>query len=217
MQRHFNNVSLFHWNLACVASVSVWFRSKRGLSVLTARKMKREPKNDPLPTLLLAPFFARSLTLVPHSLLLNRTKTLATQANRNPNPTGFVFFNQTILKALVWMPVIVNCYLRELRSASGSFAVCWLWCQQSLKVSWSWKRQRFLHTHPVSKIRKHWYSCSLWCAEWCTEWQEKAAGYLHNSRNFRWWGSTEELQEEFHFEERLKNMEKELRIALYNA
>ena len=34
----------------------------------------------PLPALLLAPFFARSLTLVPHSLLLNRTKTLATQA-----------------------------------------------------------------------------------------------------------------------------------------
>ena len=34
----------------------------------------------PLPALLLAPFFARSLTLVPHSLLLNRTETLATQA-----------------------------------------------------------------------------------------------------------------------------------------
>ena len=34
----------------------------------------------PLPALLLAPFFARSLTLVPRSLLLNRTETLATQA-----------------------------------------------------------------------------------------------------------------------------------------
>ena len=34
----------------------------------------------PLPGLLLAPFFARSLTLVPRSLLLNRTETLATQA-----------------------------------------------------------------------------------------------------------------------------------------
>ena len=34
----------------------------------------------PLPALLLAPFFARSLTLVPLSLLLNRTETLATQA-----------------------------------------------------------------------------------------------------------------------------------------
>ena len=33
-----------------------------------------------LPVLLLAPFFARSLTLVPRSLLLNRTETLATQA-----------------------------------------------------------------------------------------------------------------------------------------
>ena len=60
--------------------------------------MKREPKNErvgrgrgrkkrfpsflphPLPALLLAPFFARSLSLVPHSLLLNRTETLATQA-----------------------------------------------------------------------------------------------------------------------------------------
>ena len=62
---------------------------------MTAREMKREPKNErggkgrgrfpsfllhPLPALLLAPFFARSLTLVPHSLLRNRTETLATQA-----------------------------------------------------------------------------------------------------------------------------------------
>ena len=34
----------------------------------------------PLPALLLTPFFARSLTLVPRSLLLNRAETLATQA-----------------------------------------------------------------------------------------------------------------------------------------
>ena len=34
----------------------------------------------PVPALLLAPFFARPLTLVPRSLLLNRTETLATQA-----------------------------------------------------------------------------------------------------------------------------------------
>ena len=34
----------------------------------------------PLPALLLRPFFARSLTLFPRSLLLNRTETLATQA-----------------------------------------------------------------------------------------------------------------------------------------
>ena len=37
----------------------------------------------PLPALLLAPFFARSLTLVPRSFLLNRTETLATQASLN--------------------------------------------------------------------------------------------------------------------------------------
>ena len=34
----------------------------------------------PLPGLLLAPLFSRSLTLVPRSFLLNRTETLATQA-----------------------------------------------------------------------------------------------------------------------------------------
>ena len=62
-------------SIACVASVSVWLRSKER-PVLAAKEMKREPK-----TLLLAPFFAQSaLTLVPRSLLLNRTETLATQA-----------------------------------------------------------------------------------------------------------------------------------------
>ena len=49
----------------------------RGFSVLTEREMKR------VPALLLAPFVARSLTLVPRSLLLNRTETLATQATFN--------------------------------------------------------------------------------------------------------------------------------------
>ena len=51
----YSNVEL----LACIASVSVWFRSKERLST---------------------PFFGRSLTLIPRSLLLNRTETLATQA-----------------------------------------------------------------------------------------------------------------------------------------
>ena len=37
-------------------------------------------KPHPFPDLLIAPFFARSLTLVPRSLLLNRTETLATHA-----------------------------------------------------------------------------------------------------------------------------------------
>ena len=49
--------------IACVASVSVCFRSKER-PVLAAQEMKREPKND-----------SRS-----RSLLLNRTETLATQA-----------------------------------------------------------------------------------------------------------------------------------------
>ena len=67
--------------VACVASVFVRFRSKgkprKGIFGLTEREMKREPN---LPAILLAPFVARSLTLVPRSFLLNRTETLATQA-----------------------------------------------------------------------------------------------------------------------------------------
>ena len=90
--------------LACGASVSPFvFGAKRdrgrGVSVLIAREIKREPKDkrrgrergrkeiafpsflpQPLPALLLAPLFARSLSLVPRSLFLNRTEMLATQA-----------------------------------------------------------------------------------------------------------------------------------------
>ena len=63
-------------------------RRGTGLSVLAARRMERQPKNErrgeegrpPIPALLLAPFFACSLTLVPRSLLRNRTATLARQA-----------------------------------------------------------------------------------------------------------------------------------------
>ena len=42
----------------------------------------------PLPTLLLVPFFARSFTLVPCFLLLNRTETLAMQAKFNKGCFG---------------------------------------------------------------------------------------------------------------------------------
>ena len=52
-----------------------------GFSVLVAREMKQEPKNESGGALLLTPFFAQSLTLVPRSLLLNRTETFATQAS----------------------------------------------------------------------------------------------------------------------------------------
>ena len=58
--------------LACVASVSVWFRSKE------------RPRNGIFG--ILAPFLAQSLTLVPRSLLLNCTETLATQASTTRNP-----------------------------------------------------------------------------------------------------------------------------------
>ena len=42
------------------------------------------PFSHPLPALLLAPFLVRSSTLVPRSLLRNRTETLAWQAIRLP-------------------------------------------------------------------------------------------------------------------------------------
>ena len=49
----------------------------------------------PLPALLLAPFFAWSLTLVPSFLLLSRTETLATQA------TGIIIWHKrTLLKTV---------------------------------------------------------------------------------------------------------------------
>ena len=50
--------------------------------------MKQEPKNESGgggEGRKLAPFFARSLTLVPRSLLRNRTETLTTQANQEKN------------------------------------------------------------------------------------------------------------------------------------
>ena len=54
---------------------SGWFSKSRRLSAFPSFLLQ------PLPALLLAPFFARSLTLVPRSFLLNRTETLATQAS----------------------------------------------------------------------------------------------------------------------------------------
>ena len=50
----------------------------------------------PLPALLLAPFFAWSLTLVPSFLLLSRTETLATQA------TGIIIWHKRTLLKTVW-------------------------------------------------------------------------------------------------------------------
>ena len=62
--------------LACVASASVWFRSKEipRKGTFGFDRARNETRA------LLAPLFSRSLTLVPRSFLVNRTETLATQA-----------------------------------------------------------------------------------------------------------------------------------------
>ena len=57
----------------------------------------------PLPALLLEPFFARSLTLVPRSLLLNRTETPATQA-RNDTECKRPTWRQRIQHYPLWRP-----------------------------------------------------------------------------------------------------------------
>ena len=75
---------------ACVAIVSCSLASKeRGTRVKDRAKngsrfISRAAKTEnPVPrSSILAPFFARSLTLLPRSLLLNRTETLAKQARR---------------------------------------------------------------------------------------------------------------------------------------
>ena len=58
-----------------VTSVSVWFQSKR-----KTEERENATRFKKLPSLLPAPFFERSLTLVPRSFRRNRTETLATQA-----------------------------------------------------------------------------------------------------------------------------------------
>ena len=65
--------------VACVASVSGWFQSKErqrnGIFRFGCARIETR-------ALLLAPCFALSLTLVPRSLLQDRTETLATQATK---------------------------------------------------------------------------------------------------------------------------------------
>ena len=112
-------------DIACVASVSVWFRSKErprnGFTVLAAREMKQEPKKwkwgdgegkegflpffppPSLPALLLEPLFARPLTLVPRSLLLKRTETPTTQA-RNDTACKRPMWRQRIQHYPLWRP-----------------------------------------------------------------------------------------------------------------
>ena len=52
---------------------------------------------NPLPALLLASFFMRSLTLVPCSLLQNHKEMLATQAKRRPMPSTTDSWSTTLL------------------------------------------------------------------------------------------------------------------------
>ena len=69
--------------IACVASVSAWFRSKERPrnGILGFGRARNETRA----------IFERSLTIVPRSLLLNRTVTLATQArsyeDKNDTPS----------------------------------------------------------------------------------------------------------------------------------
>ena len=72
-------IVLFAVALACVRYAFPFvFKAKggAGLPVLAAREMERDP---PIPALLLSPFSRglTSLTLVPRSLLRNRTETFA--------------------------------------------------------------------------------------------------------------------------------------------
>ena len=69
---------IFIARIACVASVSVWFRSKERPrnGILGFGRGRNE---------------TRSLTLVPRSFLLNRTETLATQAIARSEDTIFIF------------------------------------------------------------------------------------------------------------------------------
>ena len=77
-------------HIACVASVPFSFGAKKdrgtGFSALTAQQIERESKNGP--------FLAQSLTLVPRSLLRNRTERLATQA---------------IVHSTLWLRLLFNC------------------------------------------------------------------------------------------------------------
>ena len=70
-------VNLASNHVDCVASVPFGLGAKKdrgtGFSLFAAREMKQEP------------LLARCLTLVPRSLLLNRTETLAAQATNLEN------------------------------------------------------------------------------------------------------------------------------------
>ena len=81
-----------------------------------------------------APFFARSLTLVPRSLLLNRTETLATQAKLKLSSKSVVFTNKVAKNSRYFLDglnktiIPLACVGYEMIIASASLAVYHLIC-----------------------------------------------------------------------------------------
>ena len=82
---------------------------------------------NPLPALLLTPFFARSFTLVPRSWLLNRTETLATQASEIKSRYAPKFFQDNPLLCSFSLQVIFmvrTAVLRKLFDIRFSYKHC---------------------------------------------------------------------------------------------
>ena len=73
-------VSRFRSKIACAASVSVWFRSKKRpwKGIFGFDRARNETRTPPRP--FTCATFRAVFDFVPYSLLLNRTETLATQA-----------------------------------------------------------------------------------------------------------------------------------------
>ena len=81
---HVSIKGLFHTERSCMVRdthlnfLQLMFILVQGKRIFFRTSFETQRSSPPLPALLLAPIFAWSLTLVPHSLLLNSTETLAT-------------------------------------------------------------------------------------------------------------------------------------------
>ena len=72
----------------------------------------------PLPALLLTLFFARSLTLVPRSLLLNRAETLATQATLGVALGIYLpHSSPTLSPNPFWSAAFVTCHVAYIKNS----------------------------------------------------------------------------------------------------
>ena len=135
-------------SLACVASVSVWFRSKER-TVLDAREMKREPKNDRggEVSFLSSPppphsFTRTSFDYCSRSLLLNRRKRL--------------------LRRLYFLVVLfITCMLYKV--VRSNF---WL-CGWNSKVSpFKWKLRSSTFLWWCLSCCTRWFVLTFWVWEW---------------------------------------------------